>query len=352
MNALSKQIILLCTFCALAPSMTVTVWASVPGKVSSADRAVQIARQSRDRVERSSQGLQDAAGVMFQEFSDRTVALQELLDTRRELEEAGFLNRDDPDGVARRAHLNGRILTEVGTLKKVCDENLPGLLGALDAFDDAVADSLIDSQATRSINSNYELALDAYLKQERSYYTRAVQDAETALDTFQAAEDPRQKEQARRRYQRARQRLVQIGQRRQLYEARLRAAEMNQQVSGLIRDKIRSEGHNVPTRFREVMTNLYTAFARITPIAEVGGTGAPEIWSQIGFGNLEQMHGTLQVVDGAINKLDGVLNDMVNDVLSGLGDIKPVDSAAGGSKVFSVEEEMEFLRKQREAWRG
>lgn len=348
MNAFSRQIVLACAACGLVAMLAVPVLANVPG----ADRAVQIARQSRDRVEMSGKGLQDAAGAMFQEFADRTVALQELLDTRKELSEAGFLNRQDPDGAARRAHLNGRILMEVGSLKKVCDANLPALLAALDAFDDAVAASLVDSQATRSINSSYELALDAYLKQERSYYERAAQDAEAALNEVQSSGDSRQRELAERRYKRAKQRLVQIGQRRQLYEARLKAAEMNQQISGLIRDKIRGEGHSVPTRFREVMTGLYTAFARITPIAEVGGTGAPEIWSQVGFGNLEEMHSTLQVVDDAVEKLDGVLNDMVDDVMSGLNEIKPVGEGAGSGKAFSVEEELEFLRKQRQAWRG
>lgn len=319
----------------------------------SADRAVQIARQSRDRVERSGQSLQNSAQAMFSEFATRTVALQELLDTRKELEQAGFLNRQDPDGAARRAHINGRILLEIGELKKVCDHNLPELLGSLEAFDDAVAASLVDSQATRSINSNYELALDTYLKQERTYYNRAAQDAEDALNAYQSETDTRRQQQAQSRYKRAKQRLVQIGQRRQLYEARLKAAEMNQQVSGLIRDRIRTEGHNVPTRFREVMTHLYTAFARITPIAEVGGTGTPEIWSQIGFDNLQEMNSTLQVVDGAIDKLDGVLDDMVKDVMSGLGDIQPVgESGLGGGRTFSVEEEMEFLRKQRESWRG
>jgi tetratricopeptide (TPR) repeat protein len=351
-QSLLKRIMLTCTLCSLVPMLAAPVWASIPATTASADRAVQIARQSRDRVELSGKGLHEAADTMFQEFADRTVALQELLDTRKELEAAGFLNRTDPDGAARRANINGKILTEVGILKSVCDQNLPELLSALDSFDDAVAASLVDSQATRSINSNYELALDSYLKQERSYYSRASGDAESALEAFQSATDPRQKELAQRRYKRAKQRLVQIGQRRQLYEARLKAAEMNQQVSGMIRDKIRSEGHNVPTRFREVMTGLYTAFARITPIAEVGGTGAPEIWSQIGFSNLEEMHSTLQVVDDAVGKLDGVLNDMVDDVMTGLNEIKPVGNTTGSGRTFSVEEEMEFLRKQRQSWRG
>lgn len=316
-----------------------------------ADRAVEIARQSRDRVERSSQGVQNASRDLFQGFAERTVELQKLLDARRELESAGFLDKDDPDGLARRAHLNGQILLEVGKLKEECDNNLPGLLGSLESFDGAVASSLVDSQATRSINSNYELALDQYLKQERGYYQKANNDAEAALNAYQHERDPRLKERAQNQYRMAKQRLRQIEMRRQLYEARLMASEMNQKASEKIREKIRLEGHTVPTRFRQLIASLYTTFARITPIAEVGGPGAPEIWGQLGFTNLEEMNSSLQVVDGAISKLDGVLGDMVSDVMSGLGTIQVVDEGGRADGSISVEEELEYLRKQRESWK-
>lgn len=327
-------------------------FASNSAKLFDADRAVEIARQSRDRVERSSKGVQSASKDLFQGFAERTVELQKLLDTRRELEAAGFLNKDDEDGLARRAHLNGQILLEVGKLKQECDDNLPGLLDSLESFDGAVASSLVDSQATRSINSNYELVLDQYLKQERSHFTKASKNAEKALETYQHEKDPRQKERAQNRYRMAKQRLRQIEMRRQLYQARLMASEMNQKVSERIREKIRIEGHAIPSRFRQVIASLYTTFARITPIAEVGGTGAPEIWGQIGFTNLAQMNSSLQVVDGAIGKLDGVLNDMVSDVMSGLGNIQTVDEVGQKGGSFSVEEEMEYLRTARESWKG
>ncbi len=343
------QILLLTIF---ITSITTPIFAKTPAGLLMADRAVEIARQSRDRVERSSKGVQSASRELFHGFAEQTVELQKLLDARRELNAAGFLHKDDPDGIARRAHINGQILLEVGKLKQECDNNLPRLLGSLESFDGAVAASLVDSQATRSINSNYELALDQYLKQERSHYLKASKDAEKALEGYQKERDPRQKERAQNRYRMAKQRLRQIEMRRQLYEARLLASEMNQKVSERIREKIRLEGHTVPTKFRQVIASLYTTFARITPIAEVGGTGAPEIWGQLGFTNLEEMNNSLQVVDGAIGKLDGVLNDMVSDVMSGLGNIQSVDDGgrAGGS--FSVEEEMEYLRKQRDSWKG
>ncbi|MEA3465663.1 MAG: hypothetical protein U9R29_06615 [Thermodesulfobacteriota bacterium] len=336
----------------------VTVGVTVPVSAKStlglfeADRAVEIAQQSRDRVEFSSKGVHSASRDLFQSFAERTVELQKLLDARRELESAGFLHKDDPDGIARRAHINGQILLEVGKLKQECDNHLPGLLGSLESFDSAVAASLIDSQATRSINSNYELALDQYLKQERSHYLKASKDAEKSLDAYQNERDPRLKERAQNRYRMAKQRLRQIEMRRQLYEARLMASEMNQKVSNKIREKIRLEGHSVPTRFRQVIASLYTTFARITPIAEVGGTSAPDIWGQLGFANLEEMNNSLQVVDGAIGKLDGVLNDMVTDVMSGLSNIQSVDDAGSAGGSFSVEEEVEYLRKQRESWEG
>jgi len=335
----------------VATFLPITGYAKTTGRFLEADRAVEIARQSRDRVEHSSKGVQNASHDLFQSFAERTVELQKLLDTRRELEAAGFLNKDDVDGRARRAHINGQILLEVGKLKQQCDDNLPGLLDSLEMFDSAVAASLVDSQATRSINSNYELALDQYLKQERKHFQKASKDAEKALETYQQEKDPRQKDRSRNRYRMSKQRLRQIEMRRQLYEARLLAAEMNQKVSEQIREKIRLEGNAVPTRFRQVIASLYTTFARISPIAEVGGTGAPEIWGELGFDNLEKMNSSLLVVDGAIGKLDGVLSDMVGDVMRGLGNIKSVDETgqAGGS--FSVEEEMEYLRTQRKSWK-
>ncbi len=352
MLKIAKTIVPVLLLTVAMTSLSLPVFASNSTKLFDADRAVEIARQSRDRVERSSKGIQNASKDLFQGFAERTVELQKLLDTRRELDAAGFLDKEDPDGLSRRAHLNGQILLEVGKLKQECDNNLSGLLGSLESFDGAVASSLVDSQATRSINSNYELALDQYLKQERSHYLKASKDAESALEAYQKERDPRLKERAQNRYRMAKQRLRQIEMRRQLYEARLMASEMNQKVSTRIREKIRVEGHAVPARFRQVIASLYTTFARISPIAEVGGTGAPEIWGQLGFTNLEEMNNSLQVVDGAIGKLDGVLNDMVSDVMSGLGNIQTIDDGGKNGGSFSVEEEMEYLRTQRESWKG
>ncbi len=85
--------------------MTVSPVSAENSGLANADRAVQIARQSRDLVEASSKGVQSASENLFRQFAQRTLALQKMLDTRRELEAAGFLNKNDPDGSARLAHI-------------------------------------------------------------------------------------------------------------------------------------------------------------------------------------------------------------------------------------------------------
>ena len=318
----------------------------------SADRAVEIATRSRHRVEQNSKSLKVSSEVIFKEFAERTATLQKLLDTRRQLEDSGLLQKEDPDGDARRAHINGKILVEVGELKNVCDTHLDSLLYALASFDEAVAASLVDTQATRSINSNYELSLDQYVKQERRRFEEADRQAQAALMAYQKETDQRRKNRLKKKYARAKSRLLQIRQRRTLYEARIKAASMNQKISALIREKIRTDGSDISTRYRSVLTNLYTTFAKITPIAEVGGTGSPQIMANIGFSNAQELKDTLAIVDGAVEKLAGVLDDMVNDVLAGLGEIRVVKGDGIIKESISIEEEMEFLRKQREAWGG
>jgi len=318
----------------------------------SGDRAVEIAKQARDRVEQNGQRLKTSSDALFKEFAERTVALQRLIDTRERLEKSGFLTQGDPEGAARRAHINARILAEVAELKRATDTHLEALLSSLQTFDDAVAGSLVACQATRSINSNYELTLDQYLKQERSHFHQASREAQEALDAYQDATDPKLKARRLKQYHRAKRRLLQIGQRRQLYEARIKVAHMNQKVSALIREKIRTEGGDIATKYRQVMADLYNTFSKIVPIAEVGGTGTPEIFANVGFNNMEELRTTLDIVDGAIGKLSHVLDDMVDDVLAGLGGIQVVKDANIDTESLSVEEEMDFLSRQREAWRS
>jgi hypothetical protein len=316
----------------------------------SGDRAVVIAKQSRDRVERNGKILKDSSSALFEEFARRTQVLQELLDTHKNLEEGGFLDKNDPDGRARRANLNAKILVEVGELKKVCDQHVGILLRSLENFDDAVSKSLMDTQATRSINSNYELALGDYLQKEKTRFESAALDAEQALEEYQEASDPRLKDRLKSKYLRAKRRLVVIDQARQRFETRMKIAMQNQKITALIRDKIRETGNHIPDKFRDVLSDLYNTFAKVVPVAEAGGTSGPEFWENFGFSNLEEVSKTLDIVSGATSKLNLVLDGMVDDVLSDLGKIEVIKDSTLTTESIDIQEEMDFLNKQRLAW--
>ena len=317
----------------------------------SADRAVEIAKRSRDKVERSGKLLQTSSHDMFKAFAESTVEFQKLLDARQQLEEAGFLDKNDPDGQVRRAHINARILTEVGNLKGVCDKNLDKLLFALDSFDRAVADSVVDTQATRSINSNYELSLEKYLKQEREGFNQAAKNAEDALQAFENATDPAEKRQLQMKYGRIKKQLVQIDQRRKLYESRMKVAEMNQKITGMIRDKIRRDGTDIPEQFRTVMTSLYTMFSKIVPVAEAGVLEGPDALVSMGFANLSQMRDILGTVSQSTDKLNQVIDGMVNEMIGSLDGIQMLDDTAMTGGIMSAEDELAFIQQQREQWR-
>jgi len=219
------------------------------------------------------------------------------------------------------------------------------LLRSLDHFDASVAASLVDSQATRSINTNYELALSHYMKDEKSRFNEASKNAQLALEAYQDAEGDHEKKRTLQRYNRIKRRLLQVEQRR-----KLKVTGMNQKFANLVREKIRAEGSDISTQFRDLLANLYNVFAKITPVAEVGGTGTPELMANMGFPNVEELRNTLAVVGDATDKLGGVLDDMVDDVLSGLGEIRVVNTSGINSKVLSVDEEMNFLRQARLNW--
>ncbi|NOY69157.1 MAG: hypothetical protein GXP53_06645 [Deltaproteobacteria bacterium] len=325
-------------------------YASTADDYGSADRAVVIAKQARAKVEQSGKLLQSTSKEMFTEFARATGELQKLIDTRNQLEQAGLLSKDDPDGLARRANLNARILLEVGTLKKVCDKNIDNLLLSLDSFDRSVADSLVDTQATRSLNSNYELALNRYITQEKKAFVIAAASAQKALESYRSAADPMEKNRLKKKYMRLKKRLQLTEQRRRIYESRIKVAEMNQKMTGVIRDKIRRDGGDVPERFRKVMTELYTLFSKIVPVAEAGVTGMPDAMADMGFDNMTKLNETLEIVEDSTAKLNSVLDDMVGDVLAGLGDIQVVDDGSLTGKALSVEDEMEYLNRQRMSW--
>lgn len=316
----------------------------------SADRAVEIAKRSRDRIENSGNLLKESSGKMFFEFATRTGELQKLLDARQRLDKAGLLDKNDPLGKARRANINARIISEVGKLKAVCDENLDTLLLSLDAFDRAIADSIVDTQATRSINTNYELILKNYKGKEQKRFMAAAQRAEALLEQIRSTQDAAAKKRLIAKYTRVKKRLTQIRQRRVLYESRLKVAAMNQKLSGKIREKIRHEGSEVPSKFRNIISGLYTSFSKVVPIAETGGTGFADTLNNFGFSNISELSDTLDIVAASTHKLNKVLDQMVGDVTDGLDDIQIMDDETIKSGAISFEKELEFIGRERQAW--
>jgi DNA polymerase III delta prime subunit len=315
-----------------------------------ADRAVEIAKRSRDRIENSGKVLKESSETLFFEFARRTGELQKLLDTRQQLENAGMLSKDDALGRARLAHINAGIIAEVGKLKQVCDTNLDDLLTALELFDRAIADAVVDTQSTRSINSNYELILNQFKNSEQHRFLEAAQTAEDLLEQIRETSDPVMKQRLESKYNRLKMRLNQIRQRRMIYESRLKVAAMNQRVSDKIREKIRQEGGVVPSKFRSVMAGLYTTFAKVVPVAETGGTGFAGALEDLGFETVAELSDTLDIVSASTGKLDQVLDRMVNDVISDLDGIQVMDDQSIRGGAISFEDEMEFISRERAAW--
>ncbi|MCG8683752.1 MAG: hypothetical protein MI892_02685 [Desulfobacterales bacterium] len=332
---------------AIAFSIT-PAWAVTSGY--DADRAVEIAKRSRDRIENSGKVLKETSQQMFTEFAKRTGELQKLLDTHQQLESAGMLSKSDSLGRARRANINARIISEVGKLKEVCDNNLDNLLSSLELFDRAIADSIVDTQSTRSINSNYELILKNYKKREQERFLEAAETAEAMLEKLRATNDPAEKKRIAGKFKRLKMRLNQIRQRRLVYESRLKVTAMNQKISGKIREKIREDGEDVPTKFRSVMAGLYTTFAKVVPVAETGGTGFAAAMENLGFENISELSDTLEIVDASTEKLNTVLDKMLKDVIGDLDGIQIVDDKAVKNGAISFEDEMEFIAKERAAW--
>jgi hypothetical protein len=318
--------------------------------VNAADRAVEIAKKSRDRIENSGSLLKQSSQKMFSEFAVRTGELQKLLDTRQRLEKAGMLSKDDSLGKSRRANINARIILEVGKLKDVCDQNIDPLLLSLESFDRAIAESIVDTQATRSINDNHELSIKNYKKTELNRFNQAAETAVELLDQMRSTQDPVVKKRLLNKYNRVRNRIRQIKQRRVLYESRLKIAAMNQMLSEKTREKIREHGDEIPKKFINVISNLNHAFYKVVPVAETGGTGFADSLSSFGFSNLKKLSETLDIVSASTGKLGGVLDDMVNDVLEGLDGIKSVDDDNVTTGAISYEKEMEFIGKERAAW--
>ena len=341
-----NTVLAICLVSLFLPALT----ASCFGKVNTADRAVEISQNAKNQVERSGMRLKKAADVLFKEFAQRTAELQKLINTRKELKAAGLLDKDDPQGRLRLSHLNAKILSQVAELKKAADHNLMPMLDSLEAFDSVAAKSLADTQATRTINNNYELLLANYLDGEKVRFDHAAREAEEALECTQNAETDQEKKRCQQHYLRSKTRIEKVMTRKKVFESRLRIAEINQKVASKIQERIKEEGGSISSKFREVLTKLYLAFGQIVPVAVMGGTDPGSAWGNAEFKSLTEMSSVLDTVDDSLAKLSMVIGEMVGDVTKDLDNVQVVagNEVSGGS--ISFEDEMDYLRTAKESF--
>lgn len=331
----------------LAMSMTGACFAtSLAAVEQSSDKAIRIIKQSHDRMERSSQNLMASTKPLFQEFAERSVELSKLIDARKQLEEAGLLVNGDPDGDARRVHIDAKILTETGELKKFCDSHLGGILNALANYDRAVINSVSDSQATRSLIGNRELAMEQYITKRSEAYAEAIQEASATLEALQNEIDPQKKKRLQKRYNNAKKRLNRHEKKKKLYESRLKMTENTAKLSKLMRDNIRDSGTEISATLRDQLLELYQAFENAVAIVEIG----PEMMSSGSYdlASMNELQQMANVTGPSITKLSNMLgqmtDDMINQLTTGFE-----NAAIKSGESFSIEEEMNFLRTARES---
>lgn len=311
------------------------------------DRAMEIAKKAKNNVEFSGNELKSVSDKVFKAFAEKTAELQKLMDTRKNLEEAGLLDSDDELGKARTRNLNAKILGKVAELKEIADSHLSSLLFALERFDQTVAEAISDSQATRSINSNYELNANNYLKKEKEIFAEAFENAEQYLKEC----DNGRNQAACERYHRSKQRLERIKQRKKLYEARMLVVSNNQKFAELVRDQIKKKGPMVSSKLRKLLSNLYITFSKISPITPVVGKDSSAVFESAGFANMEKFLDTLGVVDDSLDKLNTELDTMVDGILEGFGNIAKVEGKFVTKEQFSTEEELSYLNKMKQEWK-
>jgi len=309
------------------------------------DRAVQIAKKARDDVEYSGKNLKYASDKVFKAFAEKTSELQKLMDTQKHLEQAGLLDSNDKLGIARKRNINAKIMECIGELKQICDENLDELLSALDRFDRTIVNSISDSQATRSINTNYELSLDKYLKKAKNRFEIAMKNARNYLRQCDNGKNKR----ACENYKRAKIRIQRINERRKLYETRMMVVTNNQKLSNAIRKQIKNKGFVISSKLRGLISKLYITFSKVSPMTVSMGNNPEASFGSIKIGSLDEFSHTLEIVDNSLSKLNNYMNKMVNDVVGGLSNISEV-SGDYSPQQFSTEEELQYLQNMRKQW--
>jgi len=311
------------------------------------DRAVQIARKAKNNVEYRGKHLKAISDKVFREFALKTSELQKLLDTRKHLDQAGLLDSNDHMGKLRKRNLNAKIIANIGELKEICDNNIDALLSALDTFDRTVVQSIVDSQATRSINTNYELNLKEYIKRSSVRFDNAMQEAEKLLYDCNNGKDKRSCE----KYNRSKLRLQRINETKKLYQTRMIVTTNNQKVSEAIRDQIKSKGFRISSKLRQLLTKLYITYSKVSPITVSDFGDSSSKFDSINFNELDAFSNQLEVVDSSITKLNGVMDSMVNEVIGGLGNISEVNGKFVNAAQISTEEELIFLQKLKKEWK-
>jgi len=307
------------------------------------DRAMEITRQVKEDVSRSGNQLVSNAKSFFKEFAAKTKDLQNIIDTRKALKNAGMMDEE-----AVRANINARFLTTVGELKQSSDRHLAQMLRSFEDFEETIARAVIDTQNVKAINSNYELALQQYRESGKKKYDQAERDALEELKKCRKDD-----KHACNRYKIKKDGLRRIGQNIRMLEGRARIAEINQKLSVATREMIKNKGPSIAQTFRRTIGKLYEVFLKISHVVAMGGTDIRRILEGEKFGlPFGEMEKTLDTMLASVEKLDTEIEGIVNDVLGSLGSIQPL-SEGGDLEIeqgaqLVVEEEMESLRKMRQ----
>lgn len=317
---------------------------SVYAQVPAGDRAVEITRRAKKDVNRSGEQLVSSSKAFFQAFAEKTSDLQNILDTKTALKNSGMLESND----AIEPNLNARFMVAVGELKESSDKHLLQLRRSLEIFEETIAKAITNTQDVKSINSNYELALKEFNKREVKKYDQAERKAMDVLEACNQGD-----KHACNRYKSLKNRLMGISQQVKLYQTKVKIAQINQQLSSAVRNKIRNEGPEIAYKLRNILTQLYASFHKIADIVELGGPNLKNAITNGIFGGLstDELNANLNLATEAVEKLSSTIDSMVDSILVSLGDIASPTEGIGtslkGAQV-STDEELQSLAKLRE----
>ena len=322
----------------------VLCWAQVP----SGDRAMEISKRAREDVNRSGKQLVSSSKAFFSAFAAQTSELQNILDTKKSLKKAGMLKSNEEI----EPNLNARFMVSVGELKKACDKHMLQLKRSLEIFEETIAKAISSTQDVKAINSNYELALSEFTKHEMKKYDTAEKKAMEMLEACNSGD-----KHSCNRYRSLKNRLMSISQQVRLYKTKVKIAQMNQQLSAAMRDKIKNEGPEIAYKLRNVLTQLYASFHKIADIMEVGGPDLKRALTEGIFGGLstDELNSNLDLATQSIEKLGMAIDSIVDSILGDLGSMQsPTEGIRSGlsGTQMSTEEELNSLSRLRQSTFG